>query len=186
MISGMSTAEDLVPDYDPAWQFEFAELGTALRQALGESALRIDHIGSTAVPGLAAKPIVDVQISVPSLEPVDGYRAAIESCGFAWQADNPELTKRYFREVPPRPRTHLHVRRSGSFGEQVALLFRDYLRAHRERAAAYAAVKRSVAPLLLTDRSAYVDAKSPFIWEVIREADEWAQQTGWQPGPSDA
>jgi GrpB-like predicted nucleotidyltransferase (UPF0157 family) len=177
---------ELVPDYDPAWQSEFVELGTQLRRALGETALRIDHIGSTAVPGLAAKPIIDVQISVLTLEPVDRYRGAIESCGLAWRADNPELTKRYFREVPPRPRTHVHVRRSGSFDEQLALLFRDYLRAHPERADAYAAVKRSVAHLLLTDRAAYVDAKAPFIWEVIRDADEWAQQSGWEPGPSDA
>jgi len=186
MISGVTAAEELVLDYDPAWRSEFLELGKELRQALGTAALRIDHIGSTSVPGLAAKPIVDVQISVPSLEPVDGYRPAIESCGFEWQADNPELTKRYFREVPPRKRTHLHVRRGGSFDEQFALLFRDYLRAHHERAAAYAAVKRSVAHLLLTDRAAYVDAKGPFIWEMIREADDWAQQTGWEPGPSDA
>jgi GrpB-like predicted nucleotidyltransferase (UPF0157 family) len=186
MIGRMSAAEDLVPDYNPAWMSEFAELGAALRQALGEAALRIDHIGSTSVPGLAAKPIVDVQISVLSLEPVDAYRPAIESCGFAWQADNPELTKRYFREVPPRPRTHVHVRRRGSFDEQFALLFRDYLRVNQERAAAYAAVKRSVAHLLLTDRNAYVDAKSPFIWDVIREADEWAQRTGWEPEPTDA
>lgn len=177
---------ELVPDYDPVWKAEFAELGGELRRALGAMALRIDHIGSTAVPGLAAKPIVDVQISVLALEPVHRYRAAIESCGFAWQSDNPELTKRYFREVPPRPRTHVHVRRSGSFDEQLALLFRDYLRTHPERADAYAAVKRSVAQLLLTDRAAYVDAKGPFIWEAIRDADEWAQQTGWEPGPSDA
>jgi GrpB-like predicted nucleotidyltransferase (UPF0157 family) len=182
----VTVAEELVPDYDPAWRSEFAGLGRELRQALGEVALRIDHIGSTAVPGLPAKPIVDMQISVASLEPVDRYRAAIESCGFEWQADNPELTKRYFREVPPRKRTHLHVRRSGSFDEQFALLFRDYLRAHRERADAYAAVKRSVAHLLLTDRSAYVDAKGPFIWDVMRHADEWAQETGWEPGPTDA
>ena len=177
---------ELVVDYDPAWPGLFDELGTQLRHSLGELAVRIDHIGSTSVPGLAAKPIIDLQVSVVSLEPVDAYRPAVEECGFAWQADNPELTKRYFREVAPRRRTHLHVRRSGSFSEQFALLFRDYLREHPARADEYAAVKRELAHLLLTDRSAYVDAKAPFSWDTIRLADEWAQQTGWQPGPSDA
>ena len=66
------------------------------------------------------------------------------------------------------------------------MLFRDYLRCHPEDAATYAAVKRDLAPFLLTDRQAYVDAKSPFIWQTIHQADDWAQATGWEPGPSDA
>jgi len=65
----------------------FAELGGQLRRALGDVALRIDRIGSTAVPGLDAKPIVDVQISVAALEPVDAFRGALEGCGFSWRAD---------------------------------------------------------------------------------------------------
>lgn len=185
MITIVTAADELIIDYNPAWSSEFAELGKTLRQALGDVAVRIDHIGSTSVPGLAAKPIIDVQVSVKSLEPIDQYRAAIESCGFKWRADNPELTKRYFREVPPRPRTHLHVRRSGSFGEQFALLFRDFLRTHPGCAADYGSFKRSVAHLLLTNRSAYVEAKEPFIWEMMRDADRWAQEVGWEPGSSD-
>lgn len=113
------------------------------------------------------------------------YRDRIESCGFAWRPDIPERTKRYFREVPPRPRTHLHVRRAGSLSEQFALLFRDYPRAHQAQAEEFGAAKRSVAHLLLTDRAACVDAKAPLVWKIVREADDWAQLTGWQPGPSD-
>jgi GrpB-like predicted nucleotidyltransferase (UPF0157 family) len=175
-----------VVSYDPAWPVLFAKLGGQLRTALGEIALRIDHIGSTAVPGLDAKPIVDVQISVAALEPVDTFRGALEGCGFSWRADNPDLTKRYFREQPGQRRTHIHVRRSGSFSEQFALLFRDYLRTHPRRAAEYGALKRSVAHLLQADRRAYVEAKGPFVWDTIRLADDWAQQTGWEPGRSDA
>lgn len=178
--------EDLIVDHTQQWRADFRALGGELRRALGEVGVRIDHIGSTSVPGLPAKPIIDVQIAVAELEPISAYRTAIESCGFTWQADNPELTKRFFREVPPRPRTHVHVRRLGSFGQQFALLFRDYLRSHPERARGYAEFKRSVAHLLLTDRAAYVEAKGPFIWETIRRADAWAQETGWEPGPSDA
>jgi GrpB-like predicted nucleotidyltransferase (UPF0157 family) len=175
----------MVVPYDPEWAVLFSDLGARLRRELGDAASRIDHIGSTAVRGLDAKPIIDVQISVASLEPVDAYRSALERCGFVWRSDNTELTKRYFRERRGSRRTHIHVRRAGSFSEQFALLFRDYLRAHPTQAAEYACVKHRLAPLLLTDRHAYVEAKAPFIWETIHLADEWAQATGWQPGESD-
>jgi GrpB-like predicted nucleotidyltransferase (UPF0157 family) len=172
--------------YDPAWPARFAELGQELRAGLGEVALRIDHIGSTAVHGLAAKPIIDIQISVVDFEPLAAYRQPLERLGYVYRADNPERTKRYFREPPGRPRTHVHVRRAGSFSEQWALLFRDYLRTHPEAAAEYATLKRRLAIRFRDDRRAYTDAKGPFLWKVIRKADEWAQAEGWRPGPSDA
>jgi GrpB-like predicted nucleotidyltransferase (UPF0157 family) len=172
--------------YDPAWPARFAELGQGLRAGLGEVALRIDHIGSTSVPGLAAKPIIDIQISVADFEPLDAFKQPLERLGYVYRADNPERTKRYFREPPGRRRTHVHVRRAGSFSEQWALLFRDYLRTHREVADEYAAVKRRLASRFGEDRHGYTDAKGPFLWEVIRRADDWAQAQGWLPGPSDA
>ena len=172
--------------YDIAWPGLFADLAVRLRRELGPLAKRIDHIGSTAVPDLAAKPVIDIQISVDALERVERYRDPIERCGFVWRADNPDLTKRYFRERPGGRRTHIHVRRSGSFSEQVALLFRDYLRHHRDQADRYGEEKRRLAHLLSTDRLAYVTAKTPFVWETIRLANDWAQATGWEPGPSDA
>jgi GrpB-like predicted nucleotidyltransferase (UPF0157 family) len=172
--------------YDRAWPQWFAELGRELRGGLGGTALRIDHIGSTSVPALAAKPIIDIQVSVAALEPLEAFRQPLERLGYVYRADNPERTKRYFREPPGRRRTHVHVRRAGSFSEQWALLFRDYLRAHREVAAEYEAVKRRLAIRFREDRHGYTNAKVPFLWEIIRRADEWAQAKGWLPGPSDA
>ncbi|MDD5220536.1 MAG: GrpB family protein, partial [Candidatus Bipolaricaulis sp.] len=113
----------IVIPYDPEWARRFAELGRPLRVALGDAALRIDHIGSTAVVGLAAKPIIDVQISVASFEPIDAYRLSLERLGYVFRAENPERTKRYFREPPGERRTHIHVRRAGSWAEQFSLLF---------------------------------------------------------------
>jgi GrpB-like predicted nucleotidyltransferase (UPF0157 family) len=78
------------------------------------------------------------------------------------------------------------VRRAGSFSEQWALLFRDYLRAHRDAAADYEAVKQRLASRFRDDRHAYTNAKVPYMWKIIRQADEWAQAQGWLPGPSDA
>jgi GrpB-like predicted nucleotidyltransferase (UPF0157 family) len=176
---------EIVP-YDLAWPRRFARLGGELRAALGAVAVRIDHIGSTAVAGLAGKPVVDVQISVASFDPLDAFKAPLAALGYVHRADNPERTKRYFREPPGDPRTHIHVRRAGSFSEQFALLFRDYLRATPEVAAEYSALKRRLAERHRGDRHAYTEAKVPFFWEAVRQADEWAQANGWSPGPSDA
>ncbi|MFC4014981.1 GrpB family protein [Nonomuraea purpurea] len=101
-------------------------------------------------------------------------------------ADNAELTKRYFREVPGARRTHVHVREHGSFSQQVPLLTRDYLRAHPDVAAEFAEVKRRCAREFRDERQKYVAAKEPYVWDILRRADAWAQRVGWRPGPSDA
>ena len=149
-------------------------------------ALRIDHIGSTSVAGLAAKPVIDIQVSVERLEPVVPFRDPLQELGFVYREGNTDRTKRYFREPPGQPRTHIHVRKAGSFSQQFPLLFRDFLRAHCEAAAGYEAVKRRLAARYLHDRRAYTDAKTPVVWDIIQRADVWAQQAGWDPGPSDA
>lgn len=176
----------VVVPYDPEWPALFRREAADLRAALGGVAVRIDHIGSTSVPGLAAKPIVDVQISVAAFEPLDAFRAPLEGLGYVFRADNPERTKRYFRESPGTRRTHIHVRRAGSFSEQFALLFREFLRAHPDDAERYASLKRRLAQTHPHDGQAYTSAKVPFTWELIAQADGWAQRTGWTPGPSDA
>jgi GrpB-like predicted nucleotidyltransferase (UPF0157 family) len=172
--------------YDPVWPELFHRLGAQLREALGGVALRIDHIGSTAVPGLAAKPIVDVQISVERLEPVEPFRSPLVAAGSVYRVANTERTKRYLREPPGPRRTHVHVRRAGSFSEQFALLFRDFLRADPAAALDYGQGKMVLAARFPHDRRGYLDAKLPIVWEVLRRADQWAQRTGWEPGPSDA
>ena len=172
--------------YDADWPRRFRLLAGGMRAALGETALRIDHIGSTSVPGLAAKPIVDMQISVAAFEPLDAFRVPLESLGYVFRAENPERTKRYFREPPGEPRTHIHVRQRGSWAEQFALLFRDYLRSNVDEADKYAALKRALAEQYRADQTAYTDAKDPYLWQLIYRADCWSQDVGWQIGPSDA
>jgi len=175
---------EVVP-YDPRWPAAFDAEAIRIRHALGPLAVRIDHHGSTAVPGLAAKPIIDIQISVPSFEPLAAYRDPLASLGYVFRSENDERTKRYFREALGAPRTHVHVRQAGSWAEQFALLFRDYLRAHPDAARDYATVKYQLAAQFADDRHGYTDAKIPFTWDVMQQADRWSQQTGWQPGPSD-
>lgn len=114
----------IVVPYKSEWPREFQDLGGSLRSALGDVAVRIDHIGCTSIIGLAAKPIIDVQISVKNLELLDAFRKPLENLGFIYRADNSDRLKRYFREAPGSKRTHIYVRREGSWSEQLALLFR--------------------------------------------------------------
>ncbi|WJH36621.1 GrpB family protein [Paenibacillus sp. CC-CFT747] len=177
----------VVVPYDESWKEEFQRTGSLLRQALGERALRIDHIGSTSVAGLDAKPIVDIQISVAALEPM-AYKPLLEAEGYLHQADNPDRTKRYFRESPGRKRTHLHVREAGSWSEQLSLLFRDYLREQESARVLYAAQKHALARKYKQpqERELYVEGKGPVVWQILQEAHQWSQRTGWRPGGSDA
>ncbi|MDF2680145.1 MAG: hypothetical protein K0R47_1335 [Brevibacillus sp.] len=175
----------IVVPYEEEWPYLFQEMGRRLRNTLGELAVRIDHIGSTSVPGLAAKPVIDIQISVFSFEPMDQLVERMREAGFLYREDNPDLSKRYFRELPGHLRTHVHVRRVGSWSEQISLLFRDYLRAHPEACMEYAALKYRLAEDHRENRNQYADAKSPFIWRVLQEAHEWSQVTGWSAGATD-
>ncbi len=172
--------------YDPEWPELFEKLGSDLRDVLGDIAIRIDHIGSTAILDLAAKPIIDIQISVAAFDPVNVYQAPLESMDYVFRDDNGDRSKRYFREAPKTRRTHIHVRRAGSWSEQFALLFRDYLRCHKDHASAYASVKRQLAGKYGRSRIGYNEAKSEIIWEIMNRANRWSQTTGWEPGPSDA
>lgn len=185
-ITGVVVEPVEIVAYDPGWPDAFRLTGMQLRNALGDYPDRIDHIGSTAIPGIAAKPIIDIQISVPCLEPMSSYLPSMQALGFVWRKDNPALTKRYFREAPGNKRTHIHVRQTGSWHEQYALLFRDYVRSSAEDRARYETVKRQLAEKFRLNRLAYTDGKAEIFWDIIRCADEWAGTTGWQPGPSDA
>jgi GrpB-like predicted nucleotidyltransferase (UPF0157 family) len=170
---------------DPAWPEEFRAIATRIRHAVGPIALRIDHVGSTAVPHLAAKPVIDIQISVANLRPEQPYRGPLEGLGFVAHSANVDRSKRFFREPAGTRRTHVHVRAAGSFDEQLNLLLRDFLRSHEDARSEYARVKRDLAVRFRDDREGYVAAKEPTVWELVRRAHDWMQSTGWSPGPSD-
>lgn len=134
-----------------------AKWGVGLRAALGDAAVRIDHIGSTSVPGPAAKPVIDIQISVTSLEPSDEFMVPLTGMGFVYRADNPERTKRYFREPPGQQRTHVHVRQLGTFSQQIPLLFRGYLRCHTS---CWCAARYSLGVIPTASRNARVKSEA--------------------------
>jgi DNA-3-methyladenine glycosylase I len=171
---------DLV-GYDPGWPGRFARYRDALAAALGPVVLRIDHIGSTAVPGLTAKNVIDVQVVVADDADIPSYRPAVESTGLSLRYREPGWSM--FRPALP-PRTHhVHVTSAGSARERVQLLFVDYLRAHDARRDAYAALKADLAERYHDDRLGYTAAKTAFVTETLRLAERWATATGWRvPG----
>jgi GrpB-like predicted nucleotidyltransferase (UPF0157 family) len=180
----------LIEPYSERWPEQFLELARRIRGALGDRALRIDHIGSTGVPGLAAKPVIDVQVTVARLEDADPLADAgfEEKLGFGDHrppgAGGPDADwqKRFFN--PSGGRANVHVRVAGRPNQRYALLFRDYLRAHAEAARAYEELKRGLARHL-PDTGTYADVKDPACDLIAIAAEAWAAQTGWKPGPSD-
>lgn len=162
----------IVP-YDPAWPGMFEAEAGRLREALGPLALRIDHVGSTAVPGLAAKPVIDIQISVRPLHPFDAWRPALERSGYSYYRVEGYDDYPYFYRPPEMPHTHhIHVCEAGGLHERRHLAFRDALRADAALAGRYEALKRELArrhsAATHESRNAYADAKSEFIQSVCQ------------------
>jgi GrpB-like predicted nucleotidyltransferase (UPF0157 family) len=155
-------------------------MAARLRAALGETALRIDHVGSTAVPGLMAKPTIDVMVTVTDADDEVGFRSAIE--GLELELRFVIAGWRYFRPPGDTPRSwQVHVRTEGSPRQRAALLFRDYLRANPAEAREYEALKLRVMRMHDTDRIAYNDGKSDWIEAALRRAEAWATSSDWQP-----
>ena len=158
-----------VVDYDQSWPDRYRSWQRALSAALGSAAARIEHVGSTAVPGLPAKAIIDVQVSVPDLADEDSYVRPLEQLGL--QLRSRDVHHRYFRPYPDRPRDiHVHVCAAGSDWETDHLRFRDYLRTHPEACGRYAETKRVAAATWADDRLAYTDAKTAVILSILRSA----------------
>ena len=167
-----------------------------MRAALGGLALRVDHIGSTSVPGLVAKNIIDIQVTVSDLTAeLDaaltkaGYDRSSISCPIMSHpepSDEPEQwAKWFYNQRGATRRVNLHVRLQGRSNQRYALLFRDYLRAHPMAAAAYGQAKTALARYHADDVEAYYAVKDPVCDIIIAGAESWAAATRWEPGPSD-
>lgn len=147
-------------------------------------ATRLDHVGSTAVPGLAAKPILDLQVSVAALEPKRRYVEPLERLGYLFVPDPDSPDFHFFAKPPERPRTHhLHVCESGSDHEHRHLAVRDFLRAHPDEAKRYAAIKRDLSKRHPRDRLAYIERKTPYVEALEARARAWpeaAARSAWR------
>lgn len=151
---------------DAVWAEEAASWMARIRDAIALPEARIEHVGSTSVSGLIAKPVLDIQVAVPGLEAEELYRPGLESVGLVLRQRSEE--HRFFRPPAGKPRTiHVHVCQIGSKWEHDHVLFRDRLRADPDLAIAYAQLKRELAMQFSDDRLAYNSGKTRFILDAI-------------------
>jgi GrpB-like predicted nucleotidyltransferase (UPF0157 family) len=163
-----------IVDYDPAWSGIAAAEMARIEAALGEQVSRIDHVGSTAVPGMAAKPIVDLQVSVAGIEPAERYARPLEELGYLFAPDPVSPDLHFFGKPVERPRAfHLHVCAAGSGHEARHLALRDYLRARPGEALRYAEVKRELVADRPGDRLAYIEGKAGYVAALEQRALDW-------------
>jgi GrpB-like predicted nucleotidyltransferase (UPF0157 family) len=165
-----------IVEYDPAWPVLAGEELRRLAEALGAVAVRLEHVGSTAVPGLAAKPIVDLQVSVSAIEPRAPYVEPLQCSGYLFVPAPESPDYHFFARPAERPRTHhLHVGEVGSAHELRHLAVRDFLRAHDDEAARYAALKRRLVARQPRDRLAYITGKEEYMADLEARAVAWAR-----------
>ncbi len=167
LIGGREKREIVIVDHDPAWASRYEQERARIVAALGERALAVEHIGSTSVPGLAAKPIIDIDLSVADLEDEDAYVPSLEAAGYVLRVREPG--HRMFRT--PELDVHLHVCESGSDWEQRHLVFRDWLRTHPDDRERYEAVKRDLATREWDDMNDYADAKTDVVADIMARAE---------------
>ncbi|NEQ53283.1 MAG: GrpB family protein [Leptolyngbya sp. SIO3F4] len=178
----------VIHTYKPSWPQEFEVIKNSLSTILDSLAIQIDHIGSTSVPGLGAKNIIDIQVTVEALTPEVPEK--LIAAGYHYYPDithdhvplgadkDPNLWKKQLFRTPPNQRqANIHVRVFNNLNQQYALLFRDYLRSHPNSAKSVELIKRQLAKYHGNDIDAYYDIKDP-VYDLLWEAAlEWATYT---------
>jgi dephospho-CoA kinase len=188
-LAQRSGRAEIVP-YDPTWPAQAERIANRLRAALGDQATRVDHIGSTSVPGLAAKDILDMMVSVRTIEDADAIADTLNDAGFPRhpriRSDDPKpidpdpahWAKRYHNNADPGRTVNLHVRVEGWPNWRYALLFPDWLRANADARADYERHKIALAAEH-GSYAAYAEAKEPWFGRALPLAEVWANQVGW-------
>jgi GrpB-like predicted nucleotidyltransferase (UPF0157 family) len=167
----------LIQDYDPAWSDAFSQLATRIKAALGRLVVTVEHIGSTAVPGLAAKPIIDLDVVLASAADLPEAIRLLATLGYAHEGDLGIAGREAFRFPPAEPRHHLYVLIAGANELRRHLAFRDALRSSEGLRTQYADHKRALAKAYQDDRSGYTDAKTAFITSIVDAKSQMPQTT---------
>jgi GrpB-like predicted nucleotidyltransferase (UPF0157 family) len=165
-IGGIERVEIIVVDYDPGWPAAFMTHADRIRTALGEAAHEVEHIGSTSVPGLAAKPIIDILVTVDDVEREEEYVTPLESAGYRLRVREPghRMMRTPARDV------HIHILQPEDPAREDYLLLRNWLRRDAADRALYAATKRDLARRDWPDMNAYADAKTDVITQIKNRA----------------
>jgi len=162
----------LVVDYDANWSIQYEQEKIKILNALGNTIADIQHIGSTSVAGLAAKPVIDILLGVEHLPPQAEEITALETLGYLYYGELGISGRHYFRRGMPR--THqIHLVKLDSEFWESHILFRDFLRVHPDAAQQYEHLKRDLAAKFRADRERYTDSKAPLIEQLLVQARAW-------------
>jgi len=174
-------------DHDPAWSTKFEVDRHAIERALRHRRTRIEHIGSTAIPGLAAKPVIDIMVLI---DDITTFRDCVEPLRelhyhYVPYGEKTSPERRWFCKPNASARTHhLHLVEQGSPFHLARLRFRDYLRAHRSMALEYEKLKRTLAEIHREDRNAYTEGKSEFVERTLRAAIAYERESNGRSSES--
>lgn len=169
LIGGIEKREIILADYDPEWPSKYAQHARVITESLCETLLRIEHIGSTSVPGLAAKPIIDILAVVPNSADESTYIPQLKTVGYSLRVREPNFFEHRMLRTTARD-VHLHVYSSNAPEIQRNLTFRDRLRSNAEDQKRYQAVKQQLATRSWTDMNAYAQAKTEIIESILAAA----------------
>ena len=167
----MTTRHIVVQPHDARWSRDFADISAEIREALGELALAIEHVGSTSVPGLPAKPIIDIDVVIRDYALFDAVASALKAIGYHHEGDLGIAGREAFgyEGKAHLRKHHLYVCPQDSAELKRHIAFRDYLRAHPDAAREYGRIKAEGASLHPNDIEGYIEYKSPFIERIYRE-----------------
>jgi GrpB-like predicted nucleotidyltransferase (UPF0157 family) len=166
LIGGVEKVDIRIVDYDPRWPELFQQQAARIAAALGSTALRIEHIGSTSVPGMPAKPIIDILLVVADSGNEESYLPALQAAGYVLRVREPDFDQHRMLRTPAKD-VHIHVFSPGSKEIARYLAFRDHLRTNAAERDIYAATKRQLASRDWPDMNAYADAKTSVIEQII-------------------
>lgn len=163
----------VVKPYQEEWQQQFQQEAQTLHNLFRSLVVDIHHIGSTAVPGLAAKPVIDLLPVVTNLEQIDAFNARMEALGYEPRGENGLPGRRYFQKGGDNRTHHVHVFEAGNPEIERHLVFRDYLREHPEEAQQYGDLKLQLARLYPTDIASYIEGKHDLVQRLEKQATAW-------------
>jgi GrpB-like predicted nucleotidyltransferase (UPF0157 family) len=177
---GLQTGTVKLSAYSRQWGVRFASESRRLSRQLGSARHRIEHIGSTAVPGLEAKPIIDIAVMIPSFRQLTVWIRRFEKAGYLYKGEYGLPGRHFFTRGAPVTH-HLHLVEKGSLHWDNWILFRDYLRSHPAEAERYRLYKKKLAERFVNNRDSYTRAKTPFVTRMLARARRSAKLL---PGPA--
>jgi len=175
----MSTQNEIrtieVVPYDLNWIRKYLYEAEKIKKIIADELVRIHHIGSTAIPGISAKPVIDILVEVKNIENVDNYNEKVKEMGYIPKGEYGIEGRRFFLKGEINRTHHIHVFQVGNSEIIRHLNFRDYMIYHPEEAKAYSEIKKELAIKFRHDIDGYCNGKNDFIKEIDRKAEEWVK-----------